>query len=310
MSLDKNFNANILSKLGRSNFFEIGSGMEGMIFGSQNSNEIVKIWNSKTLDHLLLLKKFYASFNNKLNGIQTPFIKEIHQYNGQSVTIEKRLPGTALSNLISLTDPLPSNIAVKALIKAFSEMELITEETMKALPILNDTKTFWSKKSWSESIMSNIKTKRFKFTTQLDRDIKNLDIILDAIHAFLQNRSEKPLNLIHGDLFPENIHVFENGYLSSILDFGFMSTLGDPAFDVSISSAIYNMYNSCASKHDDFLVDILVDQLGHDKTTLLAYRAVYALLTSHAYDPSGEDGHYKWCIKMINRSDVQSALGL
>lgn len=96
----------------------------------------------------------------------------------------------------------------------------------------------------------------------------------------------------------------------SMLDFGFLSTLGDPAFDASITSAIFEMYGPHARELDEQLTTTMQRAFGYDRDTCLSYRAVYALLTSNAYSPDGSDGHFRWCVELLGRQDVRDALGM
>ncbi len=52
------------------------------------------------------------------------------------------------------------------------------------------------------------------------------------------------------------------------------------------------------------------EALGYGGEVLLAYRAVYALLTSNAYASDGGDGHFRWCVEMLGRRDVRGALNM
>jgi aminoglycoside phosphotransferase (APT) family kinase protein len=118
------------------------------------------------------------------------------------------------------------------------------------------------------------------------------------------------MTLIHGDLCSANVMIDSDKNPLSVFDFGFLSTIGDPAFDASITSAIFNMYGPFAKAIDDEIVDAFVNVLGYDQQVLLAYRAVYSIITSNAYTLDGSDGHYRWCIEMLKRPDVRSSLGL
>ena len=125
----------------------------------------------------------------------------------------------------------------------------------------------------------------------------------------MKSRTGVPLSLIHGDLCPPNVLVDAKSRRPvAVLDFGFMSTLGDPVFDASIASAIFNMYGPHAAAIDEQLMSSFSQRLGHGVEEMLAYRAVYSLLTSNAYDEHGLDGHYRWCVEMLNRDDVRRAL--
>ncbi len=66
-----------------------------------------------------------------------------------------------------------------------------------------------------------------------------------------------PATVIHGDLFGENILVDEAVHPIAVLDFGFLSTAGDPRLDASISAVIMNMYGP----HAPAIARTLTDRL-------------------------------------------------
>ena len=45
-------------------------------------------------------------------------------------------------------------------------------------------------------------------------------------------------------------------------------------------------------------------------SVLLAYRAVYSLLTSNAYSEMGTDGHFEWCVAMLQRATFATWAGM
>ena len=47
--------------------------------------------------------------------------------------------------------------------------------------------------------------------------------------------------------------------LVAVLDFGFMSTIGDPAFDAAITASVYDMYGPRA-KQNEATLDIAIGQ--------------------------------------------------
>jgi aminoglycoside phosphotransferase (APT) family kinase protein len=114
-----------------------------------------------------------------------------------------------------------------------------------------------------------------------------------------------PPALVHGDLIPMNIHVDGAGRPVAVLDFGFLSAIGDPAFDAAITASIFDMYGPLAAKREAILDEALATP---DVVRRSIYRAAYALATANCFSASGSDGHFAWCVRMLERSDVQDAL--
>jgi hypothetical protein len=50
--------------------------------------------------------------------------------------------------------------------------------------------------------------------------------------------------------------------------------------------------------------------LGYPPDVLLAFQAAYAVATSNAFTPDGDDGHFAWCIAQLRRDDISEALNL
>jgi hypothetical protein len=94
------------------------------------------------------------------------------------------------------------------------------------------------------------------------------------------------------------------------MDFGFLSTVGDPRLDASITAVIMNMYGPHAAAIADTLTDRFVAELGYLVEVLLIYQAAYAIVTSNVFTPDGSDGHFPWCVAQLTRAEVTAALGL
>lgn len=140
--------------------------------------------------------------------------------------------------------------------------------------------------------------------------IPDLDRVVEAVIYFLQSRDSEQLALVHGDICGANLMVNMSMRPLALFDFGFLSTVGDPALDASIAAGIYDMYGPHAISLDRQILKAFAHELGYTMDVLLAYRAVYSILTSHAYTELGDDGHFEWCVSMLRRQDVREALHL
>ena len=119
-----------------------------------------------------------------------------------------------------------------------------------------------------------------------------------------------PASVVHGDLFGENILVDDAGRPVAVLDFGFLTTAGDPRLDAAITAAVMDMYGPHAGAITGTLTRRFAAELGCPVQTLLVYQGVYAVATANAFTPDGADGHFDWCVAQLSRPDILAALGL
>jgi aminoglycoside phosphotransferase (APT) family kinase protein len=141
----------------------------------------------------------------------------------------------------------------------------------------------------------------------LRRDPGN-DALVEAVVARL--RALPPSDqvaVLHGDLIPANVLV-QQGHVTGVLDFGFLTTVGDPHFDAAITASIFDMYGPNARFSEDLLDQHFLSRFGHDPHRYALYRAAYAIVTHAYFGSDGTDGHFRWCAQMLRRSDVRDSV--
>ncbi|MFJ5677974.1 phosphotransferase [Streptomyces sp. NPDC093097] len=116
-----------------------------------------------------------------------------------------------------------------------------------------------------------------------------------------------PRRADHGDLVPPNIHIDAAGRPVAVLDFGFYTTAGDPAFEAAVTAAVWDMYGPYAEEHTAELTGLFARELGYAPETLTAYQAAYALTTYDLFGLDDSDGHFRWCAEQLRRNAVFSA---
>ncbi len=94
---------------------------------------------------------------------------------------------------------------------------------------------------------------------------------------------------------------------TAVLDFGFLSTVGDPAFDAAVTAGVTDMYGPRAAASRDTVDEAFVDWFAYPLERLAVYRLAYALVTAGWYDPAGLDGHTRWCREILTGPDVERA---
>jgi hypothetical protein len=287
----------------------LAGGMEGEVFTLGNGL-VAKVWTRRRAAELVPLKHFYDGLSGAALAFATPCIREVQSVSGQAVTIEQELHGIPLRHRLSDTDTILDPTAVACIIRVLRGLQSVDATAeMRELGVLDEPQSFWADApDWGSALIGLMDRRVGEFGSQLRAAVPGFDAIYKKILNRVRAIRPERLTALHGDVCSQNILVDDRGSTSALLDFGFLSTVGDPAFDVSIAGGIYNMYGAKARQLDDEFTDKLAREFNYPHEVLLLYRAVYAIITSNAYDPSGQDGHFAWCAAVLRRDALAALL--
>ncbi|MBF4163750.1 phosphotransferase family protein [Nocardioides acrostichi] len=288
----------------------IGAGMEGIVV-DLGDDLVAKTWHARAHDDLHRLQRFYAAVRESGTGLDTPHILRVLRFGDQTATIESRLSGRPLRGEMSDRAYFIADVDVSCVLQVLSDLQRATPtKAMTSLPVLEGEQPFSFDESFSANLAALVERRTSRFREVLTARIPDVERVVPAVVAHLREADETPSSLIHGDLIPANILVGENLTPSALLDFGFFSTVGDPRFDAAVAASIYDMYGVRARTNEDVLDSAVIAEFGYERRVLHLYRAAYALATSNCYSASGSDGHFEWCARMLERSDIKDAIGL
>jgi aminoglycoside phosphotransferase (APT) family kinase protein len=165
---------------------------------------------------------------------------------------------------------------------------------MRALPVLGESMPFRTGgDTFIGALLSLLERRVEESGGRLRAVLPDLDRRLAPLRERLSTVDVVPDTAVHGDLFGANIHVDADGRPVALLDFGFMTTAGDPRFDAGVTAAIVDMYGAHAQQVTTTLTAELAARLGHDPAVLVAYRAAYAVVTSTLFGDDDGDGHLR-----------------
>jgi hypothetical protein len=171
-----------------------------------------------------------------------------------------------------------------------------------------DSALYESVDDFPEALISLAERRVARFGRVLEPAVKDLDKKLQALGERLREVDSGARSVIHGDIILANILLDDRGRPSAVLDWGFLTTEGDPVFDAAVAASIFDMYGESALETELSLYSEIEERLGCQREALLVYRAAYSMITSNAYDEEGADGHFAWCAAALNRPDVVQAL--
>jgi len=298
-----------LHSVGYPNSRFLARGMEGLIFHLGGDGLVAKIWTTRSFAHVARLQTFYAELSLRHLPFTTPQILELRLVQESVVSIERELRRTPLRQAVhDQPEVLPSAI-VDSVIFVLRSLASVAGDERLSLPVLDEERPLWRGHTrWGTAFAGLLQRRVARFGDTLRKSVSHFDPKLQRILTLLMAQEPRPLGIVHGDLVPPNILVDQRLRPTAVLDFGFLSTVGDPAFDAAVAISTFDMYGPHAARIEHQLATAVQAEFGYRPQALALYKAAYAVATANAYDPNGRDGHFAWCVQMLERPDIVSLL--
>jgi hypothetical protein len=288
----------------------MAAGVEGTIY-RLGDETIAKVWARRQPAELRRLQGYYDDLAQSGLPFLTPQILSITEVDGIAVTFDRELPGKPLQNELSAdAGEIPEEVVdhLVNILKALASVP--ATENMRQMAVIDEQRPFWQgADNFSAALTALLNRRVVRFGNVLRRHVQDFDDKYDGLLKNLAAVDVVSPAALHGDLFPENILVDKNGRLTAVLDFGFLSSAGDPRMDAAITAVITNMYGQHARRIAAELTKRFCADLGYPREILLLYRAAYAVATSNFLTEDGSDGHFAWCVDWLNDPLLTGVLG-
>ncbi len=288
----------------------VGAGMEGVVV-DLGDDLVAKTWHTRSAEELERLQRFYAAVSESGLALSTPTIMRVLPVGDQHATVERRLRGTPLRDEMQDRSYELADVDVHAVLDVLAAIQRVAPTgPMGSLPVLAGEPAFDRDQTFGSSLAALVERRARRFHAVLAPEVPLLDRLVSAVASQLRALTITTSTLIHGDLIPANILVDDVHAASGILDFGFLTTVGDPRFDAAVAAGIHDMYGPRGQVNEAVLDAAIVERFSYDQQTLHVYRAAYALVTSNCFSASGSDGHFAWCAALLNRPVVRRSLDI
>ncbi|WP_326640410.1 aminoglycoside phosphotransferase family protein [Nonomuraea fuscirosea] len=312
----------------------IGSGAEGVVY-RLGLGRVAKVWAGRP--PIELTRRVYADLARRRLPFATPEIFEVVEHEGVLVTYERELPGAPMGRDHPEEEfgrELPAHHADALLTVLRGLASVPGTDAMRRLTFQGDDRPLWQGHDRFQDALAALVGRAVArngdaLAALVERTAgrpgaapaarvrdygaapasrapdfgAGVKRTLDALRSLPTG----PVTAIHGDLVPPNIHVDAAGRPVAVLDFGFCTTAGDPAFEAAVTAAFWDMYGPYAEEHATELTRLFADRLGHPPETLAVYQAVYALISYDLFGMGADDGHFRWCAALLRRNLVFTA---
>jgi aminoglycoside phosphotransferase (APT) family kinase protein len=288
----------------------LAAGVEGAIY-DLGDGLVAKVWRDRRPAELLRMQSFYADVAAAGLPFSTPEILAVEQVERTTVTYERKLPGAPLQQRLGRDDDGVNPAAARCVTDVLRALaDVPATPAMRQLAVLDEDRPLREgADTFQDALLDLLGRRVARFGPVIRSHLPDFDRRYARLQERLGAVAGRPDTVIHGDLVTGNILVDEQARPLAVLDFGFLTSAGDPRLDAAIAASVMNMYGA----HAPAITNVLTAQLAHDldypADVLLTYQAAYAVATSNAFTPDGSDGHFSWCIDQLRRPDITDLLG-
>lgn len=289
----------------------LGKGMQSVVF-ELNDGQVLKVYGKDIgIKNIRLLKDFYASLNTNKVNFSTPSITDIKEVGDKLLVIERRLAGHCPNT--EYLKGLNSSVLEKffsAYLEALFSIQRIETSFLNIAEPLDLTGDFFrpqSYRNWNDLIVVNLKDKYEKTHDIFDKKVKNSAWLVDRLSVKVKSYVIEQNHLIHGDFFPANVMIDDNMNITAVLDFGILTTIGDPLFDIALGATFSDMYDQIPQlKIRKFVWSLIKQRVSEEEyIRMQIYVLIYSFISANMYkknDPT--DGHFSWCISNLNDQEL------
>ncbi|MFF7732058.1 phosphotransferase [Streptomyces sp. NPDC007984] len=280
----------------------LASGMEGTVYRLQDGM-VAKVWAGRAPEDFGLTRRLYADIARHPLPFATPEILDAEEHDGVLVSYERELGGRPpRSDGDGRWPPrdLPrrETDALLTVLRALASVP--GTEAMRRLVVQGDDRPLWQGHSrFPDALAALVERAADRNREALAAQVPGLADVVSRTAAAVRALPDRPVSVVHGDLVPPNIHLDETGRPVAVLDFGFCTTAGDPAFEAAVTAAVWDMYGPEAAHHTAELTRLFARELSHPEEVLTLYQKAYAVITYDLFGAGPHDGHFRWCAALL-----------
>ena len=269
----------------------LGAGEDAWAFALSDA-EAIRIFPHASKSFVSELVHLYDRLQGHSFSFQCPRIHEVRVHEGIVYTIEARLPGRPMGEFCREADGEARRRVLRNYLKALRELGEV-EIGDREFGGLSVSAVWPTAGTWKEFLRRGLETSWRKIGPGLTEEFADLRRIVSRLEVLIEERMDwDRKSLVHGDAYPGNVLVDDDGEVATILDFGRYSLVGDPRLDLAIAIELTEMAADFTPEDTEYLRG-----LTDEDPAAAAYRAWTAVVLASLY--RGDSRIVRKCMRTL-----------
>lgn len=256
----------------------LGVGEDAYAFGFSD-NEAIRVFPEAPPDFVSELAYLYERLREDAFSFQIPRIYDVRTHHGVAYTIEAKLPGRPMGEVCGEADENARRRILRNYLNAIRELATVEWNDRDFGGLIPST-VWVTAKTWEEFLRRQLETSLRNIGPRLSAEFPDLSHTVSRLEALIDgSMSWERKSLVHGDGFPGNILIDDDGEVATVLDFGRHTLIGDPRLDVAIAIELTEMIAGFTPQDTAYLCGLVED----DPIAANACRAYTAIMLAAEY---------------------------
>ncbi len=286
--------AGILRHQGLDDPIFLGAGEDAWAFALSDT-EAIRIFPHASRSFVSELVHLYDRLQGHSFSFQIPRIHDVRTHEGIVYTIESRLPGRPMGEFCRGADGEARRRVLRNYLEALREVGEV-EIGDRDFGGLSISAVWPTAGTWKEFLRRGLETSWGQIGPGLTEEFPGVRRIISRLEVLIEERMDwDRKSLVHGDAYPGNVLVDDDGEVATILDFGRYSLVGNPRLDVAIAIELTEIAADFTPEDTEYLRGLI-----EEDPAAAAYRAWTAIVLASVY--GGDSRIVRKCVRTLRET--------
>lgn len=284
----------ILKRHGLSEADFLGEGIEARVY-ALGTNKVLRIVQRAELSSLTARSELCVEVAAYDFPFVTPAVLSIEELDGSYYTIEARFGGVSMRLFLIDANQADRNKVWKNYLDAVTEVSSIEkpDEPFGEVIARNPTRA----STWCDYLLKRVDAET-RASRYLAEDLPDAERRILALVERIREIPPCERRLVHGDIYPNNVHVDNDAQVTAIFDFSMLTVVGDPLMDIAAALYFPEIYDQITSTESTMLHSHAEKRFGvAAMRTIETYKLYYSAI--FVGEKESDRLTYDWSIKNL-----------